>query len=173
MTRNKINLYNTDKYQAVFPNPDIEEISGGSVEVIISADGTEDSASNETPSSITMNASAGIWYDTGITTSYNTVFHINSSASEETIHEFDKTIFRSAKLSLTICNSDNSIISYVELVIIHNDITATISESTLISTGSWPAAPQFGVNVTGNNIRITATSESNVTFKGPIEYVAV
>lgn len=172
MTRNKINLYNTEKYQAVFPNPDIEEISGEAVEVIISADGTEDSASNETPSSITMNASAGIWYDTGITTSYNTTFHIKSTADEETFHTFDKTIFRSAKISLTTISSDQTRVSYDELVVVHNDVTATINDTRAADAGGGNTVT-YSAAVVGNQIVLKATCESGVTLKGPIEYVAV
>lgn len=173
MTRNKINLYNTDKYQAVFPNPEIEEISGEAVEVIISADGTEDSASNETPSSITMNASAGVWFDTGIITSYNTVYHTKINDNEEVIHEMDKATFRTAKICLTICDSSNMNTSYKEIVIIHNNTSAAIHETDLVSIGSSPVDPSFSVSVVGNKIKLSATCDNNTTLKGPVNYLAV
>ena len=172
MTRNKINLYNTDKYQAVFPNPDIEEISGEAVEVIISADGTEDSASQETPSSITMNASAGVWYDTGIVTSYNTVYHTKVNSGEEVIHIFDKTIFRSAKITLTISDAANDNVSQKDITLIHNGTNVSIGETTLLSVGNNAIDPTFSASIAGNNVMLKAVCPSNTTLRGPIEYLA-
>lgn len=170
MTRSKIELYNTSKYQAVFPSPDIAELgSDEAVEVIISADGTEDSASDGLASSITMNASAGVWYDTGIITSYNTIYHTIVTSDTETIHSFNKTKFRTARYNLTVKIANT--FAAIDVTIIHDNNSVVVSNTDQISTDS-DLPITFSVAIENNNILLKAATTTGAIISGPVNYTA-
>ena len=116
--------------------------------------------------------SAGVWFDTGVITSYNTVNYTKLDDNPEIINSFDKTVFLTAKIYLTICNSDNTNVSYKELVIIHNGTSATLYESSLTSVGV-AINPTLQASVAGDQIILTATCATGTKLKGNVSYLAI
>ena len=166
MNRNKIRLYNTDKYQAVLPAPEIEELEGDAQEVIISADGREDSASGESISSVTFNASGGIWYDTGIKTSYVTFSSIQDTNITK-ICELDMSMHRAA--SLTICLYRNASVRMVDVSVVHDGQTAVeIDQIDRTSIGQDITKSNFFANISNNTINITCETDIGTQVQGVV-----
>jgi hypothetical protein len=163
MNRNKIKLYNTDKYQAVLPAPDIDELTGDAEEVIISADGSEESASDETIGSVTFNASGGIWYDTGGPVISYTTFTAIQGINKTTILQIDKNKVEACSIKVKI-KSGSSLAMY-ELNVIHNLATVNLHTTSTANIGSL--APAFTSNIIGNYINIECESvPTGSTFAG-------
>lgn len=153
MNRNKIRLYNTEKYQAVLPAPEIEELEGDAQEVIISADGREESASGEVISSVTFNASGGVWYDTGAKTNYIVTESVQSSQITR-IAKLPVDVYRSA--SLTICLEHNNSVRMDNVTMVNDGGTQVeVDHVPRSSLGQDLTAVNYLANVSNNNVNIT------------------
>ena len=171
MTRTQIDIYNTDKYQAVMPSPKIEAIEGSDLEVIISADGTEDSASGGVPSTITMNASAGVWYDTGVVTSYNTFSYTTATTNQEVIHIFDKTVFRTARVNIMLQSGANY--KTQDVYIVHNNSNAGVTPTTPAEVGQGSITATYAVAINNNDVELKITAPASTIIKGVVQYIAI
>lgn len=163
MDRNKIKLYNTDKYQAVLPAPDIDELTGDAEEVIISADGNENSASDETLGSVTFNASGGIWYDTGGPVISYTTFTGTQTNTKTTILQIDKREIESCSINVKV--KDGSNIAIYTLQMVCNIASVNLHSTSTANLGTVNAA--FTSSIQGNFINIDCEGVSiGTTFAG-------
>lgn len=153
MARTKIELYNLDKYSPYIPAPVIDRVEGNADEIILSADGYEDSASSGLPGSLTINASGGVWTDTNymVTCETSHKYTTTTELTQETFLSFDKQDFRSAIIDITIQKGNN--FTTKRLTVIHNNSLVTVHEGTSVSvpeTTIWNE--QISGNINGNNI---------------------
>lgn len=163
MDRNKIKLYNTDKYQAVLPAPDIDELTGDAEEVIISADGNEQSASDETLGSVTFNASGGIWYDTGGPVISYTTFTNTQAGTKTTILQLDKREVESCCINVKVKEGSNIAMYTLEMVC--NMANVNLHSTSTANLGIVNAA--FTSSIQGNYINIDCEGVSTgTTFAG-------
>lgn len=79
-----------------------------------------------------------------------------ATTSATSVFTFDKTIFRTAKVIVSITDNVNSHYHATECLIIHNGTTAHIVEYGTIYTNSELST--FTVDIDGNNVRLLATS---------------
>lgn len=159
MARKKIELYNFDKYQPVFPNPSIERIEGDADEIVLSADGSESSASGGLAGSLTINANGGVWSDTGplitcdlssrMVTSTNT-----TSTGTETFLVFSRTAFRAAEIQAIVQSGSTYIMQPMNLI--HNGTNVTLTLGTETAT-----PPNHGLSV----VYTAEMISSDVTLK--------
>lgn len=163
MDRNKIKLYNTDKYQAVLPAPDIDELTGDAEEVIISADGSEDSASDETIGSVTFNASGGIWYDTGGPVISYTTFTATQGASKTIVLQLHKNKVEACSINVKV--KDGSNLAMYELKMVQNLASVNLHSTSTANIGSL--SPAWTSNILGNYINIECEGiPAGSTFAG-------
>jgi len=154
-----IELYNLDKYSAYIPAPKIDRVEGDADEIILSADGREESASDGLPGSLTIHASGGVWIDThhGSTCEVSSKFTIPvGSSTAETFLSFDKRSFRTALIDVIFQSGNN--FTTKKLTVIHNNSAVVVqiddSVSVPLST-TWNA--QITGSVSGNNINLNVS----------------
>lgn len=136
MARKTIELYNLDKYDAYIPTPKVDKIEGDADEIILSADAYEESASGGIEGSLTINASGGVWTDTGPMCVCEDSIEVTTGATddESTTHElltFPKSKFRNVNVDITI-NKQNKFTTR-RLTIIHNGAVAAVHAHTSVS----------------------------------------
>lgn len=170
MTRETIQLYNTDKYQALFPAPKVNEVRGDASEVIISADQNENSSSNNTVGSITMNASGGVFYDTGFITAYNTFTHTKTTDGAEPIVSFDITKYRSARINVTL--QYGASFATQDVYVVHNTSSLGIRYTTPAEAGASISTTYTG-SVTNGFAELNLTSPTGTVVKGVVNLVLV
>lgn len=153
MTRTTIELFNLDKYDAYLPTPKVDRIEGDADEIILSADAYEASGSGGIPGSLTMNASGGIWIDTGakctasvssrkvMSTAPNDIpAHSNGYNHDGDHHEecmflsFDKNKIRSGVIEMTVQSSNTFTVK--TLTVIHNNTYVSITTSAGVTVPS-------------------------------------
>lgn len=143
MARKSIELYNFDKYQPHMPAPQVERIEGDADEVVLSADGNERSASNGITGSISLNATGGVWKNTGklITCEDTTSCVVTTDTTltgSETILTFSRSVFRSATCKL-IVQSGSKYMSQ-QLVVIHDGTNVNVHADNVVPaniTDTW------------------------------------
>lgn len=166
MTRRTIELYNLDKYDAYLPTPKIDRIEGSADEIILSADGYEESASSGHAGSLTINASGGVWMDSGprCTCEVSTLRTItlpdphNSNHAVDQHEEccflsFDKTKFRSGQIDMTV--QSGTIWTTKRLIVIHNNtsVTTQVGESITVPNNSTHDVSVDTV-IVGDNVKL-------------------
>ena len=166
MSRKKIELYNFDKYQPTLLSPNIDRIEGNADEMVLSADGFEQSASGDLPGSLTINANGGVWTDTGPSVSCDVSSRAvmttdTSSTGRETFLTYTKSSFRLAAIQVitrsTPPGRDQSGEVYLmqNINVIHNDTTATMSlVNDVAAPDDHTLDVQYYMNVSGNNINL-------------------
>ena len=85
-----------------------------------------------------------------------------SSASSGVIASFDKTKFGSAKFVVQAQDEDNNERQITELLVAHNDTTASATEFGVLTTTEDPIA-EFDVEIVGNTVRLLATNLTEFT----------
>lgn len=85
-----------------------------------------------------------------------------SSASSGVIATFDKTKFGSAKFVIQAQDEDNNERQITELLVAHNNTTATSTEFGVLTTTEDPIA-EFDVDILDNNVRLKATNLTEFT----------
>jgi len=154
-----IELYNLDKYTPYIPAPKVDRVEGDGDEIILSADGREESASDGLPGSLTIHASGGVWVDTYhiCTCEVSNKFTIPvGSSTAETFLSFDKRDFRMAQVNIMIQSGNN--FTTKTLTVIHNNSAVTLQiddgVSVPIST-TWNI--QIAGSINGNDINLTVS----------------
>ena len=158
MARKTIELYNLDKYDAYIPTPKVDKIEGDADEIILSADAYEESASGGLEGSLTINASGGVWIDTGpVCVCEDSIETAALNTDDETTsHEllsFSKSKFRSLNVDITINKQSN--FTTRRLTIIHNGSVAGVYAHDNVSV---PAS------YTWNDIYTMTSSGTNFTL---------
>jgi hypothetical protein len=157
--RKQIELYNFDKYQPHLPNPSVDRIDGNADEMVLSADGYEQSASGGQPGSLTLNANGGVWSDTGpgvtCEVSSRTVTTTDTTSSgKATFLTFNKSAFRTADIQAIIQSGNNYIKQPIEVIHSGSDVS--------IHTGTATAAPvSHGLTI----VYTAEISSGDVTLK--------
>ena len=133
MSRKSIELYNFGKYQPYLESPLVDRIEGNADEMVLSADGYEQSASNGLPGSLTINANGGVWTDTGpvVTCDVSSSFTTTANDSTPSVFlTFNKNVYRGGTVQVTIETVDQSAPLFVmrTLDVIHDSSTAACSE---------------------------------------------
>ena len=151
-----IELYNLDKYSAYLPSPKVDMIEGDADEIILSADGRETPASDGFPGSLSINASGGVYTDTGSRAtcelSYMFTILVNSTGPEEFL-SFDKRDYRSAVIDVIIQSGNN--FTTKTLTVIHNNSVVTIHESVNVRapiSATW--SEEHTGAIIGNNVSL-------------------
>jgi len=85
-----------------------------------------------------------------------------SSASSGVIATFDKTKFGSAKFVIQAQDEDNNERQITELLVAHNNTTATSTEFGVLTTTEDPIA-EFDVDIVNNTVRLKATNLTEFT----------
>lgn len=166
-------------------------ILGNASEMVISADGTDASASGGASNSMTLNASGGIFTDDdvdmdgtlnvqGVTTLQagwemdhvkKDEFSIDSaSGSSETAFTFAVGTYKSAKVHVSISTANGSDHTAKELMIVAAGSTAKVVEYALVSTGS-DLTGSFAVASDGSDVTVSVTSGSGYAVKGSYELI--
>lgn len=96
--------------------------------------------------------------------SHDTASTTTTTTSQTSIFSFDKSVFRTAKLVISITDADGSNYHSTEMLVIHDGTTAYKTEYGSIFTSQLAT---FAVDVSGANVRILATpvSTNSITFK--------
>ena len=96
--------------------------------------------------------------------SHDTASTTTSTTTETSIFSFDKSVFRTAKVVISITDSDGSNYHSTEMLVIHDGTDAYKTEYGSIFTSQLAT---FAVDVSGTNVRILATpaSTNSTTFK--------
>ena len=96
--------------------------------------------------------------------SHDTASTTTTSTVETSIFSFDKSVFRTAKVVISITDADGSNYHSTEMLVIHDGTTAYKTEYGSIFTSQLAT---FAVDVSGTNVRILATpaSTNSITFK--------
>jgi len=165
MSRRGIELYNYDKYQAYFPAPLVQTLSGDADEIIISADGDESSASGNTPGSITFNVSSGVWTNYDHVLVVNKTFAANSIATNSTGIIFSEATnnFFHATLDIFVSASDRSYHEQANIIYHGTDTTIRRGDVTNAGAGGETASSDFGLaaSISNNILSITYTNLHN------------
>ena len=161
-----IELYNLDKYSPYIPSPKIDKVEGDADEIILSADGREESASDGLPGSLTIHASGGVWIDThhACTCETSNKFTIPvGSSTPETFLSFDKRDFRSAHIDVIIQSGNN--FTTKNITIIHNNSAVVVQIDDSVSV---PLSTTWNIQITGSvdgnniNLKVTGLADNSI-----------
>ena len=158
MSRKKIELYNFDKYQPTLLSPNIDRIEGNADEMVLSADGFEQSASGGLPGSLTINANGGVWTDTGPSVSCDVSSRAvmtkdTSSTGRETFLTYTKSSFRLA--SIQVVTRSGEVYLMQNINVIHNDTAVTMSlVNDVAAPDDHTLDVQYYMHVSGDNINL-------------------
>ena len=96
--------------------------------------------------------------------SHDTASTTTATTSQTSIFSFDKSVFRTAKLVISVTDSDGSNYHSTEMLVIHDGTDAYKTEYGSIFTSQLAT---FAVDVSGTNVRVLATpvSTNSITFK--------
>ena len=96
--------------------------------------------------------------------SHDTTSTTTTATTQTSVFSFDKTVFRTAKLIISITDADGSNYHSTEMLVIHDGTNAYKTEYGSIFTSQLAT---FAVDVSGTNVRILATpaSTNSITFK--------
>lgn len=178
MARQSIELYNLDKYDAYIPTPKVDKIQGDADEIIISADAYEESASGGLEGSLTINASGGVWTDTGpvCICDASTIVVADSTDDASTIHElisFSKSKFRSVSVDIVINKQNN--FTTRRLTILHNGSGGSVHAHDSVSvpdTYNW--SDTYSIVASGTNFKLNVTGlPASSTMSCVIRYTLV
>ena len=177
MARKKIELYNFDKYQPHLPNPSVDRIDGNADEMVLSADGYEQSASGGVAGSLSLNANGGVWTDTGpgvtCDVSSRAVMTTDTTTSGvETFLTFNKSAFRAADVH-AIIQSGNVFIKQ-PMEVIHNGTVAAITTHAATVAGSNPPTVSYTAEISSGDVILKISGVSpNTTITCVVRYTLI
>lgn len=182
MSRKSIELYNFGKYQPYLESPLVDRIEGNADEMVLSADGYEQSASGGLPGSLTINANGGVWTDTGpvvtcdVTSSFTTSTVDDSTPS--VFLTFNKNVFRGGTIQVTIETVTNGTPLFImrTLDVIH-DSGDTVACSELAETSTLTnhtLAITIDCAITGDDVQFEINGvPTNTKIKCVCKYNAI
>lgn len=161
MSRKIIELHNFDKYQPYFHAPLVDRIEGDAEEIILSGDGRDTSASNNTPGSLSMNVSGGVWID------YNSVttqqFAVSGVASSNThaIFSYNSNTYSACFFDIVITSGSSN---YAERTILTFDGVSTFQR-----TGTNTSQYGLTTSTTNGVTTVNLTDSQNDTYKAVVK----
>ena len=164
MSRKSIELYNFGKYQPYLESPLVDRIEGNADEMVLSADGYEQSASGGIPGSLTINANGGVWTDTGpvVTCDVSSSFTTNTDNDSTTsvFLAFNKNVYRGGTVQVTIETIETGSALYVmrTLDVIHDSTNVACSELAETTTKiDHSLAISIDCDISGDDVQFKIT----------------
>ena len=164
MTRRRIELHNYDKYQPYFHAPLVDRIEGDAQEMILSADGNESSTSGNTVSSLTINASGGVWVDLGSVVTIQQSHSVDSIAGDGggsgVIFSMPTSGFTHSTLTVIASASDRSFHEQTEVIHTGSNVAIRRGDSTNAGSGGSTSSNPFTLDaaIASNAVQVTYTN---------------
>jgi len=163
MSRKIIELHNFDKYQPYFHAPLVDRIEGDAEEIILSGDGRDTSASGNTPGSLSMNVSGGVWIDYLVaTTQQFAVSGALTSSNAENIFTFNSNTYPACFIDLLVSRGGSR---FAEHTVVVTDPSGTTFER----TGTHASQYSYSAVTASGNTTIKLTGQINDTYRAVIK----